>query len=59
MYTVVVCCTLAIPLPLKTAASSMVWHAADLWNSAKALRDAHTKSEASKVAKELAKRAPL
>ena len=48
-----------IPLPLRSAADTMVWHAADLWNSAKALRDAKTKSEASKVAKELARRAPL
>jgi len=49
----------AIPLPLKTAANTMVWHAVDLWNSAKALRDADTKTDASKVAKELARKAPL
>ena len=48
-----------IPLPLKTAANTMVWHAAGLWNSAGALRDADTKSKAIKVAKELAKSAPL
>jgi len=48
-----------VPLPLKTAANTMAWHAVNVWNSAKSLRDANTKCEATKVAKELARRAPL
>jgi len=48
-----------IPLPLRSRAGTFVWNASTVWNSSKALREASTKTEAMKVAKNLARQAPI
>eukprot|EP00095_Tigriopus_kingsejongensis_P001087 maker-scaffold193_size270907-snap-gene-0.13 protein:Tk01087 transcript:maker-scaffold193_size270907-snap-gene-0.13-mRNA-1 annotation:"hydroxymethylglutaryl- synthase 1" len=49
----------AIPLPLISKADTFVWHATTIWNGSKDLREAPTKGAAMKVAKNLAKTAPI
>ena len=48
-----------IPLPLHSKASTFIWNASTVWNHSRPLREAKTKSEAMKVAKCLARNAPV
>ena len=48
-----------IPLPLPSKPNTYVWNASTIWNSSSALREASTKNEASKIAKGLARSAPV